>query len=208
MSVIVKICGITNLEDAVNSIEAGADMIGFVFYQKSKRYIEPEKAALIVREISSFVTCIGVFVNEDVEEIKKVIDRTMIDMVQLSGDESPEVCEKLREIVPVMKSFKVSENFSSDILKNFAVDFVHLDSFLNGEYGGTGKTFNWDMVAGLSDQWKIILSGGLDADNVREAILKVKPYGVDVSSGVEEYPGKKSFEKVKSFIENAKSVKL
>lgn len=208
MSVIVKICGITNLEDAVNSVEAGADMIGFIFYRGSKRYIDPEKAALIVREISSFALCVGVFVNEDVEEIKKVIDQTMIDVVQLNGDESPEVCERLRSVVPVIKSFKVSEDFSRDVLKNFDVDFVHLDSFSDGKYGGTGKTFNWDMVTGLSEQWKIILSGGLNADNVKEAILKVKPYGVDVSSGVEEYPGKKSFEKVKFFIEKAKSVKL
>ncbi len=208
MSVIVKICGITNLEDAINSVEAGADMLGFVFYKGSKRYIDPEKSASIIREVSSFALCVGVFVNEDVDNVKRIIDQTMVDLVQLSGEESPEVCAKLREFLPVIKSFKVGENFNEEILKMYDVDFVHLDSFSVGEYGGTGKTFNWDKVAGLSDKWKIILSGGLNPENVQSAILKVKPYGVDVSSGVEEYPGKKNFEKIKSFIENAKGVKL
>lgn len=208
MSVIVKICGITNFEDAINSVEAGADMLGFVFYEKSKRYIDPEKAASIIREVSSFSLCVGVFADEDIDRIKKVIDQTMIDMVQLSGNEDPEVCAKLREVVPVIKSFKINENFTPDVLNDFYVDYVHFDSFSAGEYGGTGKTFNWEIVAGLSDKWKVILSGGLNPENVQDAILKVKPYGVDVSSGVEEYPGKKSFEKVKLFIENAKSVKL
>ncbi len=208
MSVIVKICGIINLEDAINSVEAGADMLGFIFYRGSKRYIDPEKSAFIIREVSSFALCVGVFVNEDVENVKRVIDQTMIDLVQLSGEESPEVCAKLREFVPVIKSFKVGENFNEGILNRYDVDFVHLDSFSVGEYGGTGKTFNWGAVAGLNDKWKIILSGGLNPENVQSVILKVKPYGVDVSSGVEEYPGKKSFEKVKLFIENAKGVKL
>ncbi len=208
MSVIVKICGITNLEDAVNSVEAGADMLGFVFYDKSKRYIEPEKSASIIREVSSFALCVGVFVNEDIETMKKIIDQTMIDIVQLSGYESPDVCDKLREFVPVIKSFKVGENFDPKILDGFKVDYFHLDSFSLDGYGGTGKTFNWELVLGLSERYKIILSGGLTPENVKDAISKVKPYGVDVSSGVEEYPGKKSFEKVKLFIENAKGVKL
>ncbi len=208
MSIVVKICGITNFEDAVNSVEAGADMLGFVFYEKSKRYIDPEEAAYIVREVSSFALCVGVFVNEDVGKIKRIVDQTMIDIVQLSGDESPEVCQMLKGFVPVMKSFKVKDEFAEEVLKNYDVDFVHLDSYSDGEYGGTGKVFNWDGVAGLSERYKIVLSGGLTPENVRDAILKVKPYGVDVSTGVEEYPGKKSFEKVESFIENAKSVKL
>lgn len=205
---IVKICGITNFEDAVNSVEAGADMLGFVFYRGSKRYIDPEKSASIIREVSSFALCVGVFVNEDVDNVKRIVEQTMIDLVQLNGEESPEVCSKLREFVPVIKSFKVGENFDEEVLKKYDVDFVHLDSFSFGEYGGTGKTFNWDAVAGLGERWKIILSGGLNPENVQTAILKVKPYGVDVSSGVEEYPGKKSLEKVKLFIEKAKGVGL
>ncbi len=209
MSVVVKICGVTNFEDAVNSVEAGADMLGFVFYEKSKRYIEPEEAAHIIREVSSFASCVAVFVNEDIEKIKKIVDQTMVDIVQLSGDESPEVCAKLRDFVPVIKSFKVKDEiFLPNVLENYDVDFVHLDTYSADEYGGTGKTFKWDNVVGLSEKYKVILSGGLTPENVRDAILKVKPYGVDVSTGVEEYPGKKSVEKVKSFIENAKGVRL
>jgi phosphoribosylanthranilate isomerase len=208
LSMIVKICGITNFEDAVSSVEAGADMLGFVFYKGSKRYIDPEKSASIIREVSSFALCVGVFVNEDLDNVKRVVDQTMIDLVQLSGEESPEICAKLREFVPVIKSFKVGENFNEEVLNGYDVDFVHLDSFSFGEYGGTGKTFNWDAVSKLSERWKIILSGGLNPENVQTAILKVKPYGVDVSSGVEEYPGKKSLEKVKLFIEKAKGVGL
>ncbi len=208
MSVLVKICGITNFEDAINSVESGADMLGFVFYKGSKRYIEPEKSASIIREVSSFALCVGVFVNNDVEEIKRIIDQTMIDAVQLSGDENPDVCEKLRSYVQVMKSFKVGDNFSEQILKSYNVDYVHFDTFIDGEFGGTGKTFNWDRVVGLSEKYKVILSGGLNSENVKDAILKVKPYAVDVSSGVEDFPGKKNFEKVRKFIENAKSVKI
>lgn len=208
MSVLVKICGITNFEDAINSVESGADMLGFVFYKGSKRYIEPEKSAEIIREISSFALCVGVFVNNDVEEIKRIIDQTMIDVVQLSGDESPDVCEKLKSYVKVVKSFKVGDNFSEKILQNYDVDYVHFDTFVDGEFGGTGKTFNWDKIVGLSEKYKVILSGGLNSENVKDAILKVKPYAVDVSSGVEDFPGKKNFEKIKKFIENAKSVMI
>ncbi len=208
MSVLVKICGITNFEDAVNSVESGADMLGFVFCEKSKRYIGPEKAASIIREVSSFALCVGVFVNDDVEKIKRIIDQTMIDVVQLSGDENPDVCERLKNYVQVMKSFKVGNNFSEQILKNYDVDYFHFDTFSDGEFGGTGKTFDWDKVLGLSEKYKVILSGGLTPENVKEAILKVRPYGVDVSSGVEDFPGKKNLEKVKKFIENAKSVKI
>ncbi|CUT02208.1 phosphoribosylanthranilate isomerase [Candidatus Chrysopegis kryptomonas] len=208
MSVLVKICGITNFEDAINSVESGADMLGFVFYKGSKRYIEPEKSAEIIREVSSFALCVGVFVNNDVEEIKRIIDQTMIDVVQLSGDESPDVCEKLKSYVKVVKSFKVGDNFSEKILQNYDVDYVHFDTFIDGEFGGTGKTFNWDKIVGLSEKYKVILSGGLNSENVKDAILKVKPYAVDVSSGVEDFPGKKNFEKIKKFIENAKSVMI
>lgn len=208
MSVLVKICGITNFEDAINSVESGADMLGFVFYKGSKRYIEPEKSAEIIREVSSFALCVGVFVNNDVEEIKRIIDQTMIDVVQLSGDESPDVCEKLKSYVKVVKSFKVGDNFSEKILQNYDVDYVHFDTFVDGEFGGTGKTFNWDKIVGLSEKYKVILSGGLNSENVKDAILKVKPYAVDVSSGVEDFPGKKNFEKIKKFIENAKSVMI
>jgi len=208
MSVIVKICGITNFDDAINAVESGADMLGFVFYPKSKRYIEPEKAAEIIREVSSFVNCVGVFVNENIERIKEIIEITMIDLVQLSGDETIQMCLELKNFIPVMKSFKVTDSFSSDALSSFKVDYFHLDSYSDGLYGGTGKKFNWENVIGLDKFGKIILAGGLNPENVQEAISIVKPYGVDVSSGVEDFPGRKNHDKVKLFIKNAKSVKI
>jgi len=208
MSVIVKICGITNFDDAINAVESGADMLGFVFYPKSKRYIEPEKAAEIIREVSSFVTCVGVFVNENIERIKEIIEITMIDLVQLSGDETIQMCLELKNFIPVMKSFKVTDSFSSDALSSFKVDYFHLDSYSDGLYGGTGKKFNWENAIGLDKFGKIILAGGLNPENVQEAISIVKPYGVDVSSGVEDFPGRKNHDKVKLFIKNAKSVKI
>ena len=208
MSVIVKICGITNFDDAINAVESGADMLGFVFYPKSKRYIEPEKAAEIIREVSSFATCVGVFVNENIERIKEIIEITMIDLVQLSGDETIQMCLELKNFIPVMKSFKVTYSFSLDELSGFKVDYIHLDSYTDGLYGGTGKKFNWENAIGLDKFGKIILAGGLNPENVKEAITIVKPYGVDVSSGVEDFPGKKNHDKVKLFIKNAKSVKI
>jgi phosphoribosylanthranilate isomerase len=208
MSVIVKICGIANFDDAINAVESGADMLGFVFYPKSKRYIEPEKAAEIIREVSSFATCVGVFVNENIERIKEIIEITMIDLVQLSGDETIQMCLELKNFIPVMKSFKVTDSFSSDELSGFKVDYIHLDSYSDGLYGGTGKKFNWENAIGLDKFGKIILAGGLNPENVKEAITIVKPYGVDVSSGVEDFPGKKNHDKVKLFIKNAKSVKI
>jgi len=208
MSVIVKICGITNFDDAINAVESGADMLGFIFYPKSKRYIEPEKAAGIIREVSSFATCVGVFVNENIEKIKEIIEITMIDLVQLSGDETPQMCLELKNFIPVMKSFKVGENFSSELLSKFKADYIHLDSHLDGVYGGSGKKFDWEKAIGLNKFGKIVLAGGLTPENVQEAILMVKPYGVDVSSGVEDLPGKKNHDKVKLFIKNAKNVKL
>ncbi len=205
---IVKICGITNFDDAINAVESGADMLGFVFYPRSKRYIEPERAAEIIREVSSFVTCVGVFVNEDIERIKEIIEITMIDLVQLSGDETIQMCLELRNLIPVMKSFKVTDSFSPEVLNDFKVDYIHLDSYSNGVYGGTGKKFNWESAIGLGKFGKIILAGGLNPENVQEAISIVKPYGVDVSSGVEDFPGKKNHNKVKLFIKNAKSAKI
>jgi phosphoribosylanthranilate isomerase len=170
MSVIVKICGITNFDDAINAVESGADMLGFVFYPKSKRYIEPEKAAEIIREVSSFATCVGVFVNENIERIKEIIEITMIDLVQLSGDETIQMCLELKNFIPVMKSFKVTDSFSLDELSGFKVDYIHLDSYTDGLYGGTGKKFNWENAIGLDKFGKIILAGGLNPENVKEQL--------------------------------------
>lgn len=206
----VKICGITNLEDALAVCEYGADAIGFIFYKKSPRFIEPEKAKEIIRELPPFVTTVGVFVDEDANMINEIVKTVGLHAVQLHGSESPEFCEGISG--KIIKTFKMKGaqvvgargHGVSQEAERYRVSAYLLDTYKEGVEGGTGALFNWGVAKEAAKAGRLILAGGLTPENVKQAIKIVTPYAVDVSSGVEESPGKKDLIKVMEFIEKAK----
>ncbi len=201
----VKICGITNREDALRAVEYGADALGFVFYKGSPRYIEPEKASDIIRALPPFVSAVGVFVNEDPLEILRISALTGIDTVQLHGDEKP---HSIIYPLKVIKAIRVRELNDLEPLKEFSgCNAFLLDTYSPESYGGTGQIFNWDIAVEAKRFGRIILAGGLNPDNIERAIRWVHPYGVDVSGGVEKEKGIKDHKKLKAFIKIAKSIK-
>ena len=199
----VKICGITNLEDALSAVEAGADALGFVFYAASPRHIFPEQATRIISQLPPFVQTVGLFVNEEATAVNEVAALCRLDLVQLHGDESADYCQQISR--RVLKAFRVRSLTCLDPIKDYRVAGYLLDTFSPSFYGGTGTSFNWEIATeAVKRHQRIILAGGLTPDNVAEAIRQVGPYGVDVSSGVEAGPGKKDRDKVREFIRNAK----
>ncbi|TXL64066.1 phosphoribosylanthranilate isomerase [Cerasibacillus terrae] len=196
----VKICGITSKEAAKEATEAGADLLGFVF-APSKRQITPEKAASIANTLPSFIKTVGIFVNETVENIKKITKQVNLDFIQLHGDESPSFRKQLP--YPVIKAFPATEdNFIK--VRNFPCDFYLLDSPKGKSRGGNGTVFDWCILKKFNlDHKKLILAGGLSPKNIQQAIATVHPAIVDVSSGVETN-GIKDPVKMKQFIKNAK----
>jgi phosphoribosylanthranilate isomerase len=203
MQVKVKICGITNIGDATAAVDFGADALGFVFFKGSPRYISPDAAAAIIKQLPPFTTTVGVFVDEKPEQVEKIINLTCIDIVQFHGNEPPEICDVSRYSI---KAIRVKSLESLDHLNNYKdrVSAFLLDTFTPDILGGTGQIFNWDIAVYAKQFGRIILAGGLTPDNVAAAIRRVRPYGVDVSSGVESKKGKKDHKKMKSFIERAK----
>ncbi len=199
----VKICGITNLEDARAAVEFGADALGFVFAESPRR-VNPGSAAEIIRSLPPFLTCVGLFVDEAPELVGKVARECRLNALQFHGEESPEYCRQftLRKI----KAFRIRDENSLKVISLYQMDAYLLDACVEGMAGGTGERFNWDLAARAKESGRtIILAGGLRPDNVAEAIGKVRPYGVDVSTGVESEPGKKDHEKMKEFIRIVKS---
>jgi len=200
----IKICGITSLDDARAASDFGADAIGFVFFKDSPRYISVRKAASIIQKLPSFITTIGVFVNEPPQYIENVVSETGIDIIQLHGEEPPEMCRFSRRTI---KAIRVKSLESLDPLvtyKDLVSGFL-LDTYAPKTLGGTGQVFNWSIAVEAKQFGRIILAGGLTIDNIVKAIKSVKPYGVDVSSGVELGKGKKDHKTMKLFIEKAKS---
>jgi phosphoribosylanthranilate isomerase len=195
----VKICGITNKEDAMMISNLGADAIGFVFAE-SKRKITPEKAKSIIEELPPFITTVGIFMDEELKEVNRITDFTLLDAVQLHGGESEEYCKRVNR--KVIKGIKITKDDTNESLiskmENFSVSAFILDP---GK--GSGKTFNWEIARGIEKP--IIIAGGLTPLNVSKVIQKLNPYGVDVSTGVEKDYGIKDKEKVKKFIREAHS---
>lgn len=196
-----KICGITNREDALYAVNCGADALGFIFYEKSPRYVAPEKAAEIICDLPPFVTPVGVFVNAP--HIDATVKLAGLRAIQLHGDEPPKAC--LGHEVPVIRTLRVGSEFDALALRSYPVHTFLLDTARAGSYGGTGETFDWAKAREAKNYGRIILSGGLNPDNVREAIEQVAPYAVDTSSGVEAEPGKKDHKKVRDFLARAKA---
>ena len=201
----VKICGITSFNDAIMAANYGASALGFIFYEKSPRYINPEILKTWISNVPSSVKKVGVFVNKDVDKVNKIAEELNLEMVQLHGDESPGYCSQM--IRPVIKVFRVNNKFDSIMLKNYQVATFLFDTYNKENHGGTGESFDWQSILQLNTETPVILSGGLNADNVLEGIEVVKPSAVDVNSGVEVAPGKKDEGKIKNLFTILKNTK-
>lgn len=208
----IKICGITRVQDADLAANLGATAIGFIFWPGSPRYIAPEDARAIVQRRSSKVSAVGVFVNEPAERVREIMDMAQLDAAQLHGAESPEYCRRLaglgspkpgerRRLVSLIKAVGMKDDGTAEV-SGFEPDvLILLDAHDSRRHGGTGRTVNWDGARKISATRRTILSGGLNAENVRLAIAAVQPYGIDVSSGVESAPGVKDADRLKRFFE-------
>jgi len=209
----IKICGITNLDDARSAIEAGADLLGFNFYAKSPRYIMPEQAREIAAQIQSGghgPLLVGVFVNSTLEEIRSILEIAPIDLAQLHGDEPVHVVEQLHG--RGFKALRPTSEAEAEIDAEWfaphgpSAPVLLVDAYRKDQYGGTGHMADWSIATKLAQQYPILLAGGLTPDNVAEAIRQVRPWGVDVASGVEVSPGKKDAEKMRMFVERCQGV--
>lgn len=203
----IKVCGITRLEDLAAAINAGAEAIGLVFYPKSKRYVTAEQATHLLRNMPAFVTVTGLFVDETPEQVQAVLDAVPLDLLQFHGNETPEYCKQFNK--PFIKAVRVQPGMD---LVQYAAKFTGargllLDAYVEGVPGGTGHTFDWDLIP-REVPLPLILSGGLNPGNVELATRAVKPYAVDVSSGVETSPGIKDAEKIADFIKGVRNAEL
>ena len=195
----VKICGMTQLKDALFAVEQGVDAVGFIFYKKSPRAVTMKTVREIITKLPPLVDTVGVFVNESAERVNKIADYCGLDLVQLHGEESPAFCRKIHR--RVIKAFRVKDLQSIKQLEKFPVSGFLLDTFSDDLHGGTGKTFDWNLALPAKKMGPVILAGGLTPRNILQAVRQVRPYGVDVCSGVEKSPGIKDLEKVRAVFE-------
>jgi phosphoribosylanthranilate isomerase len=191
----VKICGITNRNDALCAVELGADALGFIFVESSPRYVPPADAKDIIRVLPPFVVPVGVFVNTTRDEIHRIAEEAGIRCAQLHGDERPEEMTGLA--VPAYKSFRVDGNFDPEVIHRYPGPAYLLDTRAENARGGTGKIFDWNIAIEAKAYGRIILAGGLGPENIAKAVQTVLPYAVDVNSGAEEFPGKKDPKKLR-----------
>ena len=205
----LKICGITNLEDARFSSGMMVDYLGFIFYEKSPRYIEPAKAGAIINWIEG-PEAVGVFVNQPLDDVNAIAKETGLGIVQLHGSESPEYCELVEK--PVIKVIHVEEGATKDTLKGKiqpyidTVDYFMFDSKIGDQWGGTGKVFDWSLIKDIIHDKPFFLSGGLNTENIREAIKTVHPFAIDLSSSLEAEPGLKDFDKMEVFNDEIRDI--
>jgi phosphoribosylanthranilate isomerase len=203
----IKICGITNYQDACLAAASGADAIGFIFHPPSPRYVAPETVKKIIAELPYAVITVGVFVNLEVAEVKRIMNLCSLDMLQLHGTESPAFCSRFPRS-QVIKSVALRTETDLAPLKEYPVKAVLVDAFDPQRSGGTGEKADWVLAARVKEHHPLILAGGLSTANVKEAINAVSPDAVDVNSGVESAPGKKDHKKVKEIIELVHSLRV
>ena len=201
----VKICGLTNYEDAAAAMDMGADILGFNFYPESPRFITPEKAMEIINKLPAFVDIAGVFVNDSFDKIREIIDRCQLGWIQLHGDESPQFCRVFLSLnVKTMKALRVRDQADIDRANSFFTDAILLDAFHPERYGGTGLTFDWNIIGHIGK--RVFLAGGINPDNAAAAI-EMGVYGIDVCSGIESEPGKKDHKKMKKLFDNIRHLR-
>lgn len=201
----IKICGITNIEDAIAAISAGANALGFNFYKPSPRYITPQSAREIIEQLPASILTVGVFVNE--ESVTQIAAEARVTALQLHGDESPRYCRELAADRYVIKVLPVSDGFNVDAVRTYETEAIMLDTRHKDLRGGTGNVFDWSIAQQVSRLVpKLFLAGGLSPENVAAAIETVRPYAVDACSGLEDKPGKKNEARMRAFIEAVRGV--
>ena len=204
---LVKICGITNLDDALAAVAAGADALGFNFYKPSPRYITPQHARAIVEQLPDSVLTVGVFVNEDLDSVRAIAREAGLRALQLHGDETPAYCRELTADFYVIKTFAVSETLDVQAVNAYEVEAIMLDTKHNHLRGGTGRVFDWSVARHAAATIpKLFLAGGLSPENIENAIKTVRPYAVDACSSLEVRPGKKNEERMRVFINTVRGV--
>lgn len=205
----VKVCGITKLEFARYASGAMADYLGYIFWDKSPRYVNPSEAAVFISWLEGPKN-VGVFVDQSLDDVNDIARMTGIDLVQLSGNENPEYCQLIEK--PAIKAFRISADMTRKELEKMvkpyygAVEYFLFDTYAENAYGGSGKVFNWDILKDCNIELPFFLAGGLSAENIRKAIKMVKPYAIDVSSSLESEPGIKDFEKMEHFFDEVNRI--